>query len=337
MDLPREVLRNPRRRMSNKEGFYNPDKIISKIDYLKCLLDFFSKKIYGMKEETFSEKFMSDNVTYFNQIISEYKDLKSSIKILLHKTDAFQLLFTEGEINKLVEKLRGSTVYQKICEIVCMEVIFKKDSRKYSSPNLVKEEELHEEKEKDKTILQLQLQLKHFAEIDKEKQDYVHQYTQKNEKLKNNNYELNIMLQKLRSSSEREINAREIEINELNKRIEGFLKTSKLKKTNPKPIVIDYTELNKDIEVKDENIKTLNYDSLQDKLIQIYGPQNVKVNENLVLEINCDHIVSHRLMSVLIDKEAGKIRQVFQLPTIKRLRLENIISMLGDIKLMLKY
>lgn len=64
-----------------------------------------------------------------------------------------------------------------------------------------------------------------------------------------------MVIEKKRLESEREINAREIENNDLRKRLENILKNPKLKYKG-KTVLVNYTELKNEPELKEEEIKS---------------------------------------------------------------------------------
>jgi len=212
-----------------------------------------------------------------------------------------------------------------------MDLIFSTNSSKKLIPEL--REDFPIDDGNEGLISQLLQEVQQYKIEAQQNENYVHQLN----KMKKENLKLSEMITKLRMASEREINAREIENNNLKKRIENILKTQNRKRASSKQVVIDYIRITKDIEIDENNVNLLDYDQLHDKLIKIYGHQNVKVNENLILEINCDRDTGQQVMNSLIQREEGKICQVYKLPSIKRLRIENVFSMHKDIKVFLKF
>jgi hypothetical protein len=87
------------------------------------------------------------------------------------------------------------------------------------------------------------------------KQEYIVRLTQAMELQKKENNELHVIIEKKRMESEREINAREIENNDLRKRLESILKNPKLKYKG-KTVLVNYTELKNEPELKEEEIKS---------------------------------------------------------------------------------
>lgn len=240
-------------------------------------------------------------------------------------------MWLEQEINKTIQQFLNWKVYQKICENVWMDLIFSTNSSKKLTPEL--REDFSIDDGNEGLISQLLQEVQQYKIEAQQNENYAHQL----KKMKKENLKLSEMITKLRMASEREINAREIENNNLKKRIENILKTQNRKRASKKQVVIDYIRITKDIEIDENNVNLLDYDQLHAKLIKIYGHQNVMVNENLILEINCDRDTGQQVMSSLIQREEGKICQVYKLPSIKRLRIENVFSMHKDIKVFLKF
>lgn len=142
------------------------------------------------------------------------------------------------------------------------------------------------ESENEARIKKLLKKLSHFESTEQQRQEYFHQVSQMTENLKRDNYGLNVIIEKLRLESEREINAREIENNDLKKKLENILKNpSKVKKDRGKKVVLNYTELKNEPEISEEEISTLTHEELQKNLVRIYGVQSTVVDENFVLEI----------------------------------------------------
>jgi len=211
---------------------------------LNKLLDFFSLKICEQVDEkilakksgnkngnssSFALKFDQTNIAHFNQVIYEFKELKSSIKSSLRKKDYYKLVCKEVEVGKLADKLRSSVAYRKICEMVCMNVILSEGSKTQSFKTLASETDVKKNLKNEALIHRLEMQLQQYAKADQERKEYIHQVNQMIENLRKENYDLNLMIQKIKTSSEREVNAREIENNELRKRLDGLMKAQKHK------------------------------------------------------------------------------------------------------------
>jgi len=82
-----------------------------------------------------------------------------------------------------------------------------------------------------------------------------------------------------------------------------------------------------------KNLHSLSHSELQEKLAILYGSQNVVVDENFIIEINCDSIHGQQKLEFLV-KDKNSIKK---LPNIKRIRIDNVASMINEIRFFLKY
>ena len=72
--------------------------------------------------------------------------------------------------------------------------------------------------------------------------------------------------------------------------------------------------------------------------MSIFTGKNIdNVDENYVLEINWDSILGQQIVRFLVKFWDDKVQGLRKLPPLKRIRIDNVGSMISDIRLVIKY
>ena len=77
--------------------------------------------------------------------------------------------------------------------------------------------------------------------------------------------------------------------------------------------------------------------NLKKKLSNFTGRAIDEIDENFVLEINWDSILGQQIVGFLVKFSDDKVQEIRRLPTLKRIRIENVGTMISDIRLIIKY
>jgi len=137
-----------------------------------------------------------------------------------------------NKASEVIRKLKGSEVYRYICETVCLELIFNKPRReeiKLDHRSSTDYEDMGDSSpEKDfigrsstrDQVKKLMKKVKQYETSEKSRQDYILHMSKMTEVLKKENNDLNVILEKHKLEFEKEINAKEIENNNLRKRLD---------------------------------------------------------------------------------------------------------------------